>query len=146
MTRRKWSGLAAALTVAACGTSTDVEVDPLVAPFVGAWDAVVFTVTGDAPPNTVVDVLTLGAFWIAVEPSGTYTASLEFPGAPPEIGTLTVESPSHLTLRPNGGPPAPSVYAFATPDSVVLDGATEFDFNLDGTPESGQAHIEIVRR
>ena len=136
----------AALVFAACGTSTDVEVDPAVEPFVGVWDAVVFTVTGDEPPNTVFDVLMLGDFWISVEASGTYTASLEFPGIPPEVGKLTVESSAQLTLRPNGGPPAPSVYVFATPDSVILDGATRFDINADGTPEPGQAHIEIVRR
>jgi len=129
-----------------CGSdTTEVEIDPAVEPFVGTWDAVVFTVTGDAPPNTVVDVLTLGAFWIAIEPSGTYTATLEFPGADPEIGKLTIDSPTQLTLKPNGGDPAPSTYAFATADSLVLDGATEFDFNLDGTDEPGQAHIELRR-
>jgi hypothetical protein len=143
---KKAMALWAAVVLAGCGTSTDVEVDPAVEPYVGMWDAVVFTITGDAPPNTVVDVLTLGAFWISVEPSGTYTATLEFPGIPPEVGKLTVESSTQLTLRPNGEPPAPSTYLFATPDSLILDGATEFDFNLDGTNEPGQAHIEIVRR
>src|SRR5688572_15225351 len=131
---RTWpTAVCAALTLVACGTSTDVDIDPAVEPFVGTWDAVVFTVTGDAPPNTVVDVLTLGAFWIAIQPSGNYTATLEFPGAPPELGDLTVESSSQLTLRPTGDDPAPSTYVFATPDSLVLDGPTEFDFNLDGT-------------
>jgi hypothetical protein len=145
--RRNWVAVvAAAVVVAGCGTSTDPDVDPAVEPFVGTWDAVVFTVTGDAPPNTVVDVLTLAAFWIAIEPSGTYTATIELPGALPEIGDLTVDGPSQLTLRPSVGPPAPSTYSFATPDSLVLDGATEFDFNLDGTDEPGQAHIELVRR
>jgi hypothetical protein len=71
---------------------------------------------------------------------------LEFPGAPPEIGKLTVQSPTQLTLNPNGGDPAPSTYRFAAEDSLVLDGATEFDFNLDGTEEPGQAHIELLRR
>jgi hypothetical protein len=145
---RGWLGsVCAVLMLGGCGDdSTQVVIDPAVAEFVGTWDAVVFTVTGDAPPSTVVDVLTLGAFWIAIEPSGTYTATLEFPGAPPEIGRLTVESPTQLTLRPNGGDPAPSTYAFAAADSLVLDGATEFDFNLDGTDEPGQAHIELLRR
>jgi len=147
-TIRGWMGGACAvLMLAGCGgSSTEVEIDPAVEPFVGTWDAVAFTVTGDAPPNTVVDVLTLGAFWIAIEPSGTYTATLEFPGAPPEIGKLTIESSTQLTLRPNAGDPAPSTYVFAAADSLVLDGATEFDFNLDGTNEPGQAHIELLRR
>jgi hypothetical protein len=147
-TMKGWLGSAcAALVLAGCGDdSTQVLIDPEVEPFVGTWDAVVFTVTADAPPNTVVDVLTLGAFWIAIEPSGTYTATLEFPGAPPEIGKLTIDSGTQLTLEPNGGDPAPSEYDFAAPDSLVLDGATEFDFNLDRTDEPGQAHIELLRR
>ncbi len=144
--KRAMTALLAAAVLAGCGTSTDVEIDPAVEPFVGIWDAVVFTVTGDAPPNTVVDVLTLGDFWIAVEPSGSYHAVLEFPGNRPDDGDLTVESPSVLILNSNLTGPAPSTYLFATADSLILDGATEFDFNLDGTDEPGQAHIEIVRR
>jgi hypothetical protein len=75
---RGWLGsVCAVLMLGGCGDdSTQVVIDPAVAEFVGTWDAVVFTVTGDAPPNTVVDVLTLGAFWTAIEPSGTYTATL----------------------------------------------------------------------
>jgi hypothetical protein len=53
---------------------------------------------------------------------------------------------STLTLDPTTGPPAPSTYHFATPDSLILDGATEFDFNLDGTDEPAHAHTELVRR
>jgi hypothetical protein len=135
----------AALGLAACG-STGPEVDPVVEPFVGTWDAVVFTVTGDEPPNTVVDVLTLGDFWIAIQPSGRYQAVLEFSGGVTEFGQLSVQSSTVLVLDSDADPPAPSSYVFATPDSLVLDGATEFDFNLDGTDEPGQAHIEIVRR
>jgi hypothetical protein len=137
---------AVALTAAACGGSDPVAVDPAVAPFVGTWDAVAFTVTGDAPPNTVADLLTLGDFWISVEPSGQYTATLEWLGGFPELGQLTVQSTTSLTLDSTTGPPAVSTYVFATPDSLVLDGATEFDFNLDGTDEAAQAHLELLRR
>jgi hypothetical protein len=135
-----------ALALAACGSSTDIVVNPAVEPFVGTWDAVVFRVTGDQPPNTVVDVLTLGDFWIAVEPSGRYQAVIEFGGGITEFGQLSVQSSTVLVLDSDADPPAPSTYLFATPDSLILDGATEFDFNLDGTSEPGQAHIEIVRR
>ncbi|MGE0159546.1 MAG: hypothetical protein AB7T31_09035 [Gemmatimonadales bacterium] len=144
---RTWAGwIGAALVLSACGSSTDVEIDPAVEPFVGTWDAVAFTVTGDDPPHTVVDVLTLGPFWIRVEPSGSYQAVLEFLGGQAEFGKLTVQSSTVLILDANDDPPAPSTYVFATTDSLVMDGATEFDFNLDGTDEPGQAHIEIVRR
>jgi hypothetical protein len=132
--------------VAACGSSS-VDVDPAVAEFVGTWDAVALTVTADAPPNIVADILASGGeFWISVEPSGQYTATLQYFGAHPELGDLTVQNISTLTLHPAGGTPAPSAYVFATPDSLILDGATEFDFNLDFVPEPAQAHFELVRR
>ncbi len=135
----------AILAATACGTDP-VGADPAIAPFVGFWDGVVFTVTADAPPSTAADLLTLGDFWISVEPSGQYTATLEWLGGFAEIGQRSVQSSSSMTLDPTNGPAAPSTYVFATADSLILDGATEFDFNLDGTDEPGQAHIELVRR
>jgi hypothetical protein len=146
---KTWVGpVSAALILAACGgSSTGVEIDPAVAPFVGTWDAVVFTVTGDEPPNIQDDVLTkYGPFWIDIQPSGSYAATIEFPGVPPELGTVTIDSSTQLTLHPTGGDPAPSAYVFAAPDSLVLDGPTEFDLNGDFVPEPAQAHIELVRR
>lgn len=140
---RGWVGWALMLFVAAgCGKDA-IAVDPAVQRFVGTWDAVDFTVTGD---TIVVDVLTLGPFWISVEPSGQYTATLEFLGGFAELGQLSVQNSTTLTLDPSDGPPAPSAFVFATADSLILDGATEFDFNLDGTEEPAQAHIELVRR
>ena len=146
--RRVVGGSLTVMAVAAAGCGSDpVDVDPAVAPFVGTWDAVVMTATADAPPHTVFDVLAAGGtFWISVEPSGQYTATLAFLGPHVELGDMTVESSSSLTLHPLGGDPAPSTYLLATPDSLILDGATEFDFNLDGTPESAQGHIELVRQ
>lgn len=134
------------VAIGACG-SDGVAVDAAVAPFVGTWDAVVLTVSAEPPSSVVVDVLaTGGSFWISVEPSGQYTATLEFAGPHVELGDLTVQSSSQFTLNPQGGSPAPSAYVFAKPDSLVLDGATEFDFNLDFVSEPGQAHFELVRR
>lgn len=134
-----------ALFLGACGSSSTGP-DPAIEPFVGIWDGVVFTVTGDDPPNTVADLLSLGSFWISVEPSGQYTATLEWLGGFAEIGQLTVQSSTTLTLDATTAPPALSTFVFATPDSLILDGATEFDFNLDGTDEPAQAHMELVRR
>jgi hypothetical protein len=142
-------GLATTLALAAaCGSGTGVEIDPAVAPFVGTWDATEFTVTSQADPGTVVDVLSLGEFHITVEPSGQYTASLAILGIPPEIGQLSV-SGNTLTLDPTTpatAPTATSTYSFTSADYVVLDGPTEFDFNLDGTDEAATAHIELQRR
>jgi len=134
-----------AVGLGACGTEPTGP-DPAIEPFVGTWDAVVFTVTGDAPPNEVADLLQLGNFWISVQPSGQYTATLEWLGGFAEIGQLSVQNSNTLTLDATNAPPAASTYVFATADSLVLDGATEFDFNLDGTDEAAQAHMELVRR
>jgi hypothetical protein len=137
--------LGLALVLGGCGTDP-IGPDPALERFVGIWDAVVFTVTADDPPHTVADLLSLGNFWISVEPSGQYTATLEWLGGFAEIGQLTVESINTLTLDATTAPPALSTFDFATADSLILDGATTFDFNLDGTDEPAQAHMELVRR
>lgn len=149
---RRWVNRCAGLAwlvvgVAACG-SDGVAVDPAVTPFVGTWDAVALTVAADAPSTVVADVLASGgSFWINVEPSGQYTATLAVASRVfVELGDMTVQNSSTLTLNPQGGTPAPSAYVFATPDSLILDGATKFDFNLDLVLEPGQGHFELVRR
>ena len=124
-----------------------IEPDPAVAPFVGTWDAEVFTVTSDADPGIVADLMEDGSFTINVQPSGTYTATLEFGGLQVgvEIGQLSV-SGSFLTLNPNGNDPATSEYTFVEEDYLRLEGPTEFDFNLDDELEPAQAFIELQRR
>jgi hypothetical protein len=148
--RRKRLALSMLLLVVAvaCSGSDAVQPDPTVAQFVGTWDGTVFTVTSDGDPATVVDVLSLGAFHIIVEPSGQYTATLAILGVAPEIGQLTVVG-STIVLDPTTpatAPSATSTYAFTADDYLVLDGPTEFDFNFDGTDEPAQAHIELQRR
>ena len=133
--------------MAACGGETGPDVDPAVEPFVGTWDADSLTLTHD---TIVADILDNGGtFSIVVEPSGQYTATLVAFGQPhPEIGQMEVVSSSTLRLVPSypAGPAATSAYVFAAPDSLILDGDTEFDFNFDGTPEPAEAHFELKRR
>jgi hypothetical protein len=143
---KRWLGLAGIVVVAACGSSSSFDPLDEIEPFVGTWDAVVFMVTADDPPHTMANILTLGPFWIRVEPSGRYQGVLEFLSGQTEWGQLSVQSSTQLTLDADLTPPAPSTYRFATPDSLILDGATQFDFNLDGTDEAAQVHMEIVRR
>jgi len=147
-----WTGCVVALTVMACGSDDPVvdQTDPAVAPFVGTWDAVEFTVTNDADTTDVADLLTNGSFTVNIQPSGLYTATLVLGTFNPfvEIGQLTV-SGSVLTLTPSGGPgpcPASSVYAFSDTNTLVLDGPTCLDVNLDGEDEDAQAHIVLERR
>ena len=146
-TERAWICLVAALVLGACGSGSDVEVDPAVAPFVGTWDAVVLTMTSEAAQ--VIDVLEFGEFYISVEPSGQYTATLVHPlGAAVEIGRMSVVGTA-VVLDPSHPPTAPtatSEYAFQGEDYLVLDGPTTYDFNNDQVDDPAQAHIELQRR
>jgi hypothetical protein len=134
--------------LAGCGGST-IAPDPAVAPFVGTWDAEVFVLTAQDDPSIEIDILEFGAFYITIEPSGQYTATLEHPfGAAIEIGQLTVIG-STIRLDPSipaNAPTATSSFAFSSADYLVLDGSSQFDFNADGTPEAATAHIELRRR
>lgn len=147
----RWTGMALVLlTVGACGGDDSTgppEEDPdAIAPFVGTWDAEVFTVTSDADPSIVADLMENGSFTINVQPSGTYTATLTFGGIPlVEIGEISVQG-DFIILLPNGGEPATSSYEFVRSDYVRLEGPTEFDFNLDGELDPAQAFIELQRR
>lgn len=156
--RRMWGrgksvlGAAAAVVLlSSCGGSSDpVVADPAVAPFVGDWNATALVVTSVANPDVHPDLIALGAtFSINVQPSGQYTAILIYAGQPnTQIGQVSV-SGSRITLHPEvppGEPDATSTYSFPDADHLVLDGETEFDFNLDGTPEPALAHIELARK
>lgn len=140
--------LVGAALVMACGGDQGPQVDPRVEAFVGTWVADSLTVKNNADTTVVANILDFGSFFITVEASGTYTATLTVYGqANPEIGRLTVINSGTLTLTPTfptGRPVATASYAFVG-DRLILDGATEFDFNLDGTPEAAQAHFELER-
>ncbi len=139
------------LLLVACGDSSDpVAPDPAVAPFVGDWNATALVITSVANPDIHPDLIALGAtFTINVQPSGQYTAILIYAGQPStQIGQVTV-SGSSITLHPQvpaGEPDATSAYSFPDANHLVLDGETEFDFNLDGTNEPAVAHIELARK
>jgi len=142
--------MAAALLAAGCGGSDGVEPDPALAAFVGTWDGTVFEITSDADPTVVVDLLQFATFYITIEPSGQYTATLELAsGAGVEIGQLAVIG-STVRLDPSLPATAPTVtsnYVFTAEDYLVLDGPTRYDFNFDEVVEEpGQAHIELQRR
>ena len=138
------------LAAAGCTGSDAVQSDPAVAPFVGDWLATSMVITSAANPDVHPDLIELGAtFSVNVQPSGQYTAILIYSGqAQTEIGQLTV-SGGFVTLQPSyppGAPPATSSFSFPDADHFVLDGDTEFDFNLDGTAEAATAHIAFTRK
>lgn len=141
-------GLAIALVVAGCSDDpVGPDADP--GPLVGDWEATSLVVTNVANPTQAPDLIALGAtFTLNVQPSGQYTAILVFAQqSSTEIGTLHV-SGSSVTLRPSfpPGQPATTGTFSIQGDLMTLDGATEFDFNLDGTPEPAAAHFEFRRR
>ncbi len=145
-TRCRTRLLLTTLALAACGTDP-VGPDPAIAPFVGDWEATKMVVTSLANPEVSLDLIEFGAtFTVNIQPSGQYTAILIYTQqASTEIGTISV-SGNTLTLHrdfPSASTSA-SIYALSG-DSLTLDGETEFDFNLDGTPEAAVAHIELLR-
>jgi len=149
---RRLRAVAVGLWLAAtgCSGSDGVQPDPSVAPFVGDWLATSMVLTSAANPDVHPDLIAFGAtFSVNVQPSGQYTAILLYAGqARTEIGQLAVSAGS-VTLRPSypsGAQPATSSYSFSDADHFVLDGDTEFDFNLDGTPEAATAHMEFARK
>lgn len=150
---RGWAAIVMVALGAACGGDQGPDVDPAIAPFVGTWVADSLTITNQANPTQVANILDPtfgGSFSINVQPSGQYTATLTvYAQANPEIGWLSVINASTLSLTPTipaGRPVATASYVFQSDDYLILDGATEFDFNLDGTDEVALAHFELERQ
>jgi hypothetical protein len=140
------------LPVVAAGCSGTDELGPnaSVALLVGDWEADRFTVKNKANPTQVPELIRdLGAqFTLNVQPSGQYMAVLVYQGNPiTEIGILEVEGSEivfHVSVPP---PPATTRSRYVVTGSrLTLDGDTEFDFNLDGTGDPAEAHIEMRKR
>ncbi len=148
---RRWTAwgwaLVSALVLAACGEES-VGPDPDVAPLVGNWDATSLVLTSVANPQVRPDLVALGAsFRLNIQPSGQYTAILIYAQqSSTEIGTLSV-SGNTLTMTRDFPSRSTSAALFSlSGDRLTLDGDSEFDFNLDGTPEPALAHFELTRR
>jgi hypothetical protein len=147
---RGWTAWTLAVLMAAhisgCG-SESTGPDPALAPLVGAWDATRLRLTSVANPQVIVDLIELGAaFRLDIQPSGQYTAILLYAQqTSTEIGTLSV-SGNTLTMRREFPSVSTSAAVFTLAGNrLTLDGDSEFDFNLDGTPDPALAHFELVR-
>jgi hypothetical protein len=101
--------------------------------------------TNQASPDTSVDLIQEGAsFTLSILATGEYSAALSLLGQThTELGTIEV-SGSQITITPTT-PPGPSTSGTwsLTGGIVYIDGTTEFDFNLDGTDEPADIHIEL---
>jgi len=115
---------------------------------VGFWEATRMVITNVANPTVAPDLIELGAkFTFDVEPSGQYTAILVFAGqSSTEIGMLTLNGNVLTMQRQHPSPQVSTSRITLEGDRLTMDGPTEFDFNLDGTPEAATAHIELVRK
>ena len=138
-------GLLLVLAVGSCGEDV-VGPKKGLAPLVGAWRAQSLVMTHKAVPGISVDLVDQGAtFTLSILSTGQYSASLAaFGQSNTEVGTVTV-SGNQVTITPTSpaGPPLVATYRFQG-DLLILDGDSEFDFNLDGTPEEAFAHIELL--
>ena len=137
-----------ALSTVACG-SDPVEPSGAIAPLVGDWEATSLVLTNVDNPTVRPDLIELGAtFDLNIQPSGQYTAILIIAlQSSTEIGSIRVDG-AEVTLQPTfppGQTPTRGTFAL-NGDDLTLDGTTEFDFNLDGTPEPALAHFELVRK
>ena len=114
-------------------------------PFVGKWRAQTMVLTNLANPAVSVDLIDEGAtFTLSILATGQYSASLSaFGQTNTEVGMIEV-SGNQITITPTSpaGPPLVATYSFQG-DLLVLDGTSEFDFNLDGMAEAATAHIEL---
>ncbi len=149
--RRKggWLAFAALLAMGCGGNSTGPDQAPDLLPFVGSWRATSLIVTSKANPAVHPDLVQEGAqFDLDVQPSGQYTAILTYSGqASTEIGMASV-SGNIVTLARTFPPPPQTTTATYTlqGDLLTLEGDTEFDFNLDGTPEDARTRTTLLRR
>lgn len=149
LTRRAGMMMLVSALFAGCSDDTGFGPDPAVTPFVGDWEATALVLSSPVAPDLSVDLIEQGStFNLNVQPSGTYTAILVFFGqAQTEIGQISVAG---QTVTLNSTFPTVSTeistYVFEGPDRLILDGDTEFDFNLDGTPDDALAHFELQRR
>ena len=120
-----------------CGSDPTDETDFNPDFMVGEWLADSLVMTSVANSEVTADLTALGAvFTLSVQPSGRYTAILEgFGQSSSEFGRLTVDG-AEVVLMPES-PPGPESRALweRTGDSVILEGDSDFDFNLDGTTE-----------
>jgi len=85
-------------------------------------------------------------FTLSVQPSGRYTAILEGFGLPSsESGKPTVDG-AYAVLMPESPPGLPESRDLwkRVGDSVIPEGESEFDFNLDGMAEAATLRQVLI--
>ncbi len=143
------SALMLTLFASGCGGDDDSTGPQLNPDFmVGEWIAESMVVTSKANPEIAPDITEFGAtFTLSVQPSGRYLAILSGYGqSSSESGVLTVEGQYVIFMRQLPSPEESRALWERAGSSVILEGDTNFDFNLDGTMEEATLRTEIVPR
>ena len=137
------------LVVGSCGGETAVGPDEDLDFLVGDWDATRFVVQSKANPEVAPDLIGgLGAqFFMNVQPSGQYTATLVFQASPIiEIGLLEVDG-NDVIFHVNVPSPATNRSRYTLfAGGMTLEGDTEFAFIPGGQPEAAFATIDLKKR
>ena len=145
------SALMLAFVASGCGGDDD-STGPQVNPdfMVGEWIAESMVVTSKANPEVAPDITqppSNATFTLSVQPSGRYLAILAGYGqSSSESGVLTVEGQYVIFMRQLPSPEESRARWERADSSVILEGDTDFDFNLDGTTEPATLRTEIVPR
>ncbi len=140
-----------AFVASGCGGDDD-STGPQVNPdfMVGEWIAESMVVTSKANPEVAPDITqppSNATFTLSVQPSGRYLAILAGYGqSSSESGVLTVEGQYVIFMRQLPSPEESRARWERADSSVILEGDTDFDFNLDGTTEPATLRTEIVPR
>ena len=126
------------VTIGAIGCGSD-PTEPGLNPgfMVGDWLAESLVMTSVANPEVVADLTALGAvFTLSVQPSGRYTAILEgFGQSSSEFGKLTVDGGYVVLMSESPVGPESRALWEQLGESVILEGESDYDFNLGGTTE-----------
>jgi hypothetical protein len=133
------------LGLATASCSDDSTGPEQVQPLVGTWRATELLLTNSANPSTTVNLIEEGAvFTLSILATGQYSASIVIFGQPgSEVGTVSV-SGNQITISPSNGSATTGTFSLQG-NTLIVDGETEFDFNLDGTREAATVHMELTR-
>jgi hypothetical protein len=128
-------------------SGSGADLDPELSPLVGNWKALSLVMTSQVNADVSQDLIEAGAtFSLSILATGQYSAVLSAYGQSNiEAGTVSVEG-DRITLTPVS-PPGPSVEGSWEFQGMILivDGESEFDFNLDGISEAALVHFELEK-
>jgi len=134
------------LALTACGAEDGVA--PELAPLVGTWNATMARFTHKENPAQSIDVVRQlsAVVTMDIRPDGRVVLTLvAFGAVNTQSGRARVEG-SDLVLVPDDSTLPQERFRYQIDGGVlILDGDSEWDFNLDGTREPALLHLVLVR-